>query len=48
MGAAGEVIAINPPLLTAHTFPPVELDYDIIKTKRVRPRRAVIVTHSSQ
>ena len=39
MGAGAEVIAINPPLLTTHSFPPIELDYDII-----RPRR--IITHN--
>ena len=33
--AGDGVIAINPPLLTTHTFPPVELDYDIIRPKRV-------------
>jgi len=43
MGAAGEVIAINLPLMTTHTFPPVELDYDIIRPKRVMGRRAVTV-----
>lgn len=41
MGAAGEVIAINPPLLTTHTFPPIELDYYIIRPKRVM-RRAMV------
>ena len=44
MGAAGEVIAINPLLLTMHTFPPVELDYDILRPKRVM-RRAGIPLH---
>lgn len=24
---------MNPPLLTTHTFPPVELDYDIIRPR---------------
>ena len=33
--AGAEVIAINAPLLTTHTFPPVELDYDIIRPRRV-------------
>ena len=35
MEVSGEVIAANPPLLTTHTFPPVALDYEIIKPKRV-------------
>ena len=34
--AGDGVIAKNPPLLTTHTFPPVELDYSIIRPKRVR------------
>ena len=34
--AAGEVIANNPLLLTKHTFPPIELDYDIVRPKRMR------------
>ncbi len=41
MGAAGEVIAINPPLPTTHNFPPIELDYDIIRPKRVMHGRFV-------
>ena len=48
MGAAGEVIAINLPLLTMHAFPPVELDYDIIRPKRVMRQRAMITAHGSQ
>ena len=46
LGAGSEVIAINPPLLTTHTFPPVELDYDIIRPTRVR-RRVVMVAHGA-
>ena len=45
MGAAREVSAINP-ALTAPMFPPVELDYDIIRPRRVG-RRAVMVAHSA-
>jgi len=47
LGAGAEVIAINPPLLTTHTFPPIELDYDIIKPRRVMRRRVVMVTHGA-
>ena len=36
MGAAREVSAINPPLFTTHTFPPIELDYDITRPPRIR------------
>ena len=42
LGAGAEVIAINPPLLTTHTFPPMELDYDIIRPRRVDRRWAVL------
>ena len=34
-------IAINPPLLTTHTFQPIELDYDIVGPKRVMRPQAV-------
>ena len=44
MGAAGEVIAMNPSLLTTHTFPPVELDHDILRPKWVM-RRAGVSLH---
>ena len=39
LGAGAEVIAINSPVLTTHTFPPVELDYEIVRPRRVRRGR---------
>ena len=42
MGAGAEVIAINPPLLTTHTFPPLELDYDITRPKRGIKRLVIV------
>jgi len=46
MGAAREVGAINSPLLTTHTFPPMKLDYDIVKPRRARRQQAVMLVHS--
>lgn len=46
-GASRAVIANNPPLLITHAFPPVELDYDIIRPKRVIRRRVVMTTHAT-
>ena len=38
LGAGAEVIAINQPRLTTHTFPPVELDDDLVRPKHTTVR----------
>ncbi len=42
-GAGAKVIAITPLLLTTQTFPPVELDHDVIKPKRMMQSRIVTI-----